>query len=128
VAQVKIYALRTVLENHRNTVSDAIHQAVIEALEYPMDKRFHRFFPLEPENFIFPSDRSDHYLILEITMFEGRSVDAKKKLIRTLFERLEPLGFSGQDVEIVILESPKHNWGIRGVPADELALSYRVEV
>jgi phenylpyruvate tautomerase PptA (4-oxalocrotonate tautomerase family) len=61
-------------------------------------------------------------------MFEGRSVDAKKKLVRTLFERLEPLGFSGQDVEIVILESPKHNWGIRGVPGDELALSYRVEV
>ncbi len=128
MAQIKLYALRTVLEQHRNTVSDAVHQAVVEALEYPMDKRFHRFFPLEPEDFIFPSDRTDHYLILEITMFEGRSVDAKKKLVRTLFERLEPLGFSGQDVEIVILESPKHNWGIRGVPADELALSYRVEV
>jgi phenylpyruvate tautomerase PptA (4-oxalocrotonate tautomerase family) len=128
MAQVKIYALRTVLEHHRNTVSDAVHQAVVEALQYPMDKRFHRFFPLEPEDFIFPPDRSDHYLILEITMFEGRSVEAKKKLVRTLFERLEPLGFSGQDVEIVILESPKHNWGIRGVPADELALNYRVEV
>jgi phenylpyruvate tautomerase PptA (4-oxalocrotonate tautomerase family) len=128
MAQVKIYALRTVLEHYRNTVSGAIHEAVVEALQYPMDKRFHRFFPLEPEDFVFPSDRSDHYLILEITMFEGRSVETKKKLVRTLFERLEPLGFSGQDVEIVILESPKHNWGIRGVPADELALSYRVEV
>ncbi len=128
MAQIKIYALRTVLENRRNTVSDAIHRAVVESLEYPMDKRFHRFFPLEAEDFVFPSDRSDHYLILEITMFEGRSVEAKKKLVRTLFERLEPLGFSGQDVEITILESPKHNWGIRGVPADELALSYRVEV
>jgi phenylpyruvate tautomerase PptA (4-oxalocrotonate tautomerase family) len=128
MAQVKIYAFRTVLENHRETVSDAIHAAIVEALQYPIEKRFHRFFPLEPEDFVFPSDRSDHYLVLEITMFEGRSVDAKKKLIRTLFERLEPLGFSGQDVEIVILESPRHNWGIRGVPGDELGLSYRVEV
>ena len=128
MAQVKIYGLRTILEHHRNTVSDAIHGAVIEALEYPKDKRFHRFFPLEPEDFVFPSDRSDHYLILEITMFEGRSMDAKKKLIRTLFERLEPLGFSSQNVEIVILESPRHNWGIRGAPGDELTLSYRVEV
>ncbi len=128
MAQVKIYALRTVLDYDRNTVSDAIHEAVVEALEYPVDKRFHRFFPLEPEDFVFPSDRSDHHLILEIAMFEGRSVDAKKKLVRTLFERLKPLGFSGQDVEVVILESPKHNWGIRGVPGDELTLSYRVEV
>lgn len=128
MAQVKIYALRTVLENSRNIVSDAIHAAVAEALEYPTEKRFHRFFPLEPEDFVFPSDRSDRYLILEIIVFEGRSVETKKKLVRTLFKRLEKVGFQSPDVEITILESPKHNWGIRGVPGDELTLSYRVEV
>jgi hypothetical protein len=31
------------------------------------------------------------------------------------------------DLEIVILESPKANWGIRGRIGDELQLSYRVE-
>ena len=32
-----------------------------------------------------------------------------------------------QDLEIVILESPRGNWGIRGKVGDELQLAYRVE-
>lgn len=37
-------------------------------------------------------------------------------------------GMSVQDIEITIFETPKHNWGIRGVPGDELKLNYKVEV
>ena len=31
-------------------------------------------------------------------------------------------------VEITIYETPRGNWGIRGVPGDELMLGYKVEV
>ena len=62
-------------------------------------------------------------------MFEGRSVEAKKALIRLLFERLETdCGITPRDVEITIFETPRHNWGIRGLPADELTLDYTVKV
>ncbi len=58
-----------------------------------------------------------------------RSVETKKSLIRGLFARLESgCGIAPQDVEITIFETPKHNWGIRGAPGDELALDYKVEV
>jgi phenylpyruvate tautomerase PptA (4-oxalocrotonate tautomerase family) len=127
MAQVKIYALRQTLEP-RAEISNVIHNSVMEALEYPADKKFHRFFPLEREDFMFSSDRSDKYTILEISMFEGRSVEAKKKLIALLFQNFAALGISSHDLEITIFETPKHNWGIRGVPGDELELSYRVEV
>jgi phenylpyruvate tautomerase PptA (4-oxalocrotonate tautomerase family) len=127
MAQVKIYALRQTLES-REEISNAIHNSVMTALEYPADKKFHRFFPLEPEDFVFSKDRSEKYIILEISMFEGRSVTAKKKLIALLFQNFAALGISSNDLEITIFETPKHNWGIRGVPADELELSYRVEV
>ncbi len=127
MAQIKIYALRETLES-REEISNAIHASVMEALAYPIEKRFHRFFPLESEDFIFGSDRSSQYMILEISMFEGRSIEAKKNLIRLLFANLELLGFVANDVEIMILETPKHNWGIRGVPGDELNLNYKVEV
>jgi phenylpyruvate tautomerase PptA (4-oxalocrotonate tautomerase family) len=127
MAQVKIYALRETLEP-REGISNAIHNSVMTALEYPADKKFHRFFPLERRDFVFSTDRSDKYTILEISMFEGRSVTAKKKLIALLFENLEKLGIPRNDLEITIFETPKHNWGIRGVPGDELELSYRVEV
>ena len=127
MAQVKIYALRETLEP-RAEISNAIHNSVMTALEYPADKKFHRFFPLEPEDFVFSKDRSEKYTILEISMFEGRSVAAKKKLITLLFQNLEQVGIPRNDLEITIFETPKHNWGIRGVPGDELNLSYKVEV
>jgi len=127
VAQVKVYALRTALEGLRSLISDALHAAVMVALEYPHEKRFHRFFPLEREDFIFVG-RSEQYLILEILMFEGRSLETKKRLIREIYQNLEPLGFVPFEVEITLLESPRHHWGIRGVPGDELALTYQVEV
>jgi len=38
------------------------------------------------------------------------------------------LGVAPDDLEIVILESPPENWGIRGRSGDELDLPYRVDV
>jgi phenylpyruvate tautomerase PptA (4-oxalocrotonate tautomerase family) len=62
-------------------------------------------------------------------MFEGRTVEAKKNLIRLLFTRIEAeAGIRPHDVEITIFETPRHNWGIRGLPGDELGLDYKVEV
>jgi phenylpyruvate tautomerase PptA (4-oxalocrotonate tautomerase family) len=53
----------------------------------------------------------------------------KKHLIGSLYEHLAALlGISAQDVEIVMLESPRHNWGIRGLPGDEFALNYNLNV
>lgn len=68
----------------------AVHQAVIEALEYPPEKRAHRFLYFEPEDFLYPpaEGRTNDYTIIEISLFEGRSVSAKKKLLRLLFENL----------------------------------------
>lgn len=61
-------------------------------------------------------------------MFEGRSVAAKKKLTNLLFEKIhQQLGIAIADIEIAMFELPKHNWGIRGLPGDELVLNYVVE-
>jgi hypothetical protein len=129
MAQIKIYGLGTHLSPIRQRLSDAIHGCIVEALRYPPDKRAHRFFPLEREDFYSPAGRTERYTILEISMFEGRTVETKKRLLRLLYERLERACAIGpQDLEITIFETPKHNWGIRGLPGDELALDYRVEV
>lgn len=129
MAQVKIYGLSSSLRPRRAQLSDAIHSCLVEALELPADKRFHRFIALEPEDFYYPPGRSERYTILELSMFEGRTVDTKKQLIRLLFERLhEQLGISAEDLEITISETPRYNWGIRGLPGDELGLTYKVNV
>ncbi|MBP2000679.1 phenylpyruvate tautomerase PptA (4-oxalocrotonate tautomerase family) [Paenibacillus shirakamiensis] len=129
MAQVKIYGIDHHLAEVRTVLSEAIHMAVMEALAYPEEKRFHRFFPMNSQDFIYPSDRSERYIIVEISMFEGRSAVTKRKLIRLLFERIAQHAYiEPNDVEITIYETPKHHWGIRGLPGDELTLGYKVDV
>lgn len=129
MAQIKIYGLKSALEGQQIGISNAIHAAVVETLALPQEKRFHRFMALGENEFFFPTDRSERYLIIEISMFEGRGVETKKALIRALFQKLEAeVGIVAQDVEITIFETPRSNWGIRGQCGDELWLSYTVEV
>lgn len=114
---------------YRTRLSDVIHGCLVDALELPAEKRFQRFFALEPENFIFPPDRGARYTILEIQMFAGRSEATRKNFIRLLFERFtQELGYDVNDLEVNIIETPRANWGIRGLPGDELTLSYDVTV
>jgi 5-carboxymethyl-2-hydroxymuconate isomerase len=128
MSQVKIYGLRAHLDPIKQQLSDIIHSCVMDALQYPADKRAHRFFPLDANDFYYPNGRTERYIILEFSMFEGRSTEAKKQLIRLLFERIQSLGVTTQDLEITIFETPKHNWGFRGLPGDEHELNYKVEV
>lgn len=99
------------------------------ALAYPPEKRFHRFIGLDPDDFVYPEDRGSDYTIIEVSLFEGRSEDARRSLIREIFSRLESeAGIPPHSVEITITETPRVNWGIRGRNAADLALDYRVEV
>jgi len=128
MAQIVVYGHAAALRPRITELSDAIHAAAVEALGLPQAKRFHRFIPLDPDCFIAPDDRSLDYTIVEVTMFEERSVDTKKNFIRRLIQGLGSLGISATDVEITITETPRANWGIRGMPADELELGYAVDV
>lgn len=129
MAQVKIYGNTATIQTKRDAISTAIHASVMEALSYPPEKRFHRFFALDSADFIYPDDRTENYIIIEISMFEGRSIEAKKRLIHLLFTNLrEHAGIYEHDVEITLFETPKEHWGIRGLSGDELALNYKVEV
>lgn len=127
MAQVKVYGNRSVWGERRAEISDAVHEALVSTWQLPADKRFHRFLLLDDADLVAP--RSDAYLVVEIVCFTGRTREAKRALIAALYDDVAPrLGLQVDDLEIVILESPRENWGIRGVSGDELALSYRVEV
>jgi phenylpyruvate tautomerase PptA (4-oxalocrotonate tautomerase family) len=129
VAQVKIYGISKRLIPIRELLSEVIHECVMEALQLPKDKRAHRFFPMEGESMLFPGGRTDAYTIIEITMIEGRTVEARKKLIRLLFDRIqERVGITHQDIEICIQESPACNWGFRGMHGDEVKLNYKINI
>lgn len=129
MAQIIVYGHRESINRHRDTLSNAVHGAVMSALAYPPEKRFHRFVALDPSDFIHPQDRGQDYTIIEISMFAGRSEAAKRGLIQELFRRIEAeAGIPPHSVEITITETPKVNWGIRGANAADLTLGYKVNI
>jgi phenylpyruvate tautomerase PptA (4-oxalocrotonate tautomerase family) len=126
---IRIYGIKDKLDPIKARLSDVINQCMVEALEFPDNKRAHRFIPMNAEDYFYPEGRSDAYTVIEISMMEGRSVEAKKKLIHLLFERIESkVGISSIDVEITISEAPACNWGFRGITGDEAKLNYKVKV
>ncbi len=129
MAQVKIYGERGHLSATRQGLSDTIHNCLMDALSLPQDKRFQRFIALDGDDFIHPDDRSGAYTVIEISMFEGRTPEARRRLLTLLMDRIPTeVGISAQDLEITLFETPKANWGIRGSTGDQLALNYRVSV
>ena len=129
MGQVKVYGLAKELSLCKNKMSDVIHSCIVDGLKFPVDKKFQRFFPMNSDDFFFPLGRTERYTIIELSIFEGRSVEAKKEFLRSIYQRFkEKLGMSENDIEITIFETPKCNWGIRGLPGDELQLNYKVNV
>ena len=129
LAQVKIYGLKISLDKIKSELSDIIHQCIVESLSFPKDKKYHRFISLQEDEMIFPDDKSEQYTIIEIMMMEGREVETKKDLIKSLFKNIhQKLNIKNNDLEICIIESPASNWGFRGMTGDEIKLNYKVKI
>ena len=129
MTQVKVFGIDKKLNPIKEKLSETIHSSIMDILGMPADKRAHRFFPMAAENMYYPGGRTDAYTILELTMITGRSEATRKKLIRTLFDRIrDEIGISHMDLEICIYESPAANWGFRGQHGDEIKLTYDIEV
>ena len=127
MVQVKVYGNRSVWGARRTELSDAIHAALVRVWQLPEAKRFHRFLLLDDGDLVAP--RSPAYVVVEIVCFEGRTPEAKRALIRAMYDDVAPaVGLDADDLELVILESQRASWGIRGLAGDELELGYRVDV
>jgi hypothetical protein len=99
MVQIKLYGLADKLNPVKTELSNIVHASVIEVLHVSSEKRFHRFFPMDKTDFYYPSDRSENYLIIEISMFHGRSVETKKQFIRLLIKNIN------EKLNITILKS-----------------------
>ena len=127
MTQISVTGQRHVLVPIRERFSEVLHAAAVDVLGLPPGKRFHRFFPMGPEDFPTPPGRSERYTIIEVRLFAGRTVATKKAFYARLYADAAQLGIEPVDLEIAMVETPRHDWAIRGLPGDELALAYEVE-
>lgn len=126
---ITIYGIDYNLNAKKAQMSDVLHNCMTTVLGLLEDKRAHHFVPLDKSNFYYPSDRSEKYTVIEISMISGRTEETKKKLIKQIFSTFEhDLSINPVDVEITIFEQPSHCWGFRGITGDEATLSYKVNV
>jgi phenylpyruvate tautomerase PptA (4-oxalocrotonate tautomerase family) len=110
-------------------VIDAVAQALRDALQLPEGDRQLRYVEHRPEHFAVPPGKSENYTLVEVAMFPGRSLDAKRTLYRLIVQRLGALGIAPSDILIVLNEPPLENWGVRGgVPGNEVELGFKLDV
>ncbi|MGA9637111.1 tautomerase family protein [Flavobacterium sp.] len=129
MGQIKIFGIKQELHPIREQLSLILQECMFEAFQYPKEKRAHRFIYIDEDSFFYFEGRTKKHTLIEISSFEGRSIEAKKKLYQLIFEKFQKqLQIAAMDVEITIFETPMHNWGIRGKSGDELALNYKVNI
>ncbi len=73
-------------------LSDAVHQALVDCFHIPVADYNRRLVEYAPEDFVRPPGKSAAYVLVEMTVFPGRSREAKKRLFRTIVESLGSLG------------------------------------
>jgi Tautomerase enzyme. len=127
---VRVEILKGKSAEYKKAIMDGIHLALVEAFKIPDFDRNQRLYELERDNFETPDTKSDRYTLVELTIFKGRSLNAKKLLFSSIVRNLAVSpGIEGDDITIVINELPMENWGIRGgKPANEVDLGFKVDV
>jgi phenylpyruvate tautomerase PptA (4-oxalocrotonate tautomerase family) len=126
---VRIDVIRGRSAEQKKALLAAVHDALVEGLHVPDWDRTQRLHELAPEDFERPPGKSDTYTLVEISMFPGRSLDAKRRLYQAIVRNLGQLGTAPSDVFIVLHEPPMENWGVRGgIPASEIDLGFEIRV
>jgi phenylpyruvate tautomerase PptA (4-oxalocrotonate tautomerase family) len=117
------------LGEHKAAFIEAINAGLAAALETPPEETLLRLIEHAPGSFLVPKGSGERFTRIEITLFAGRSMAAKRRLYQALVQSLAPFGVAPADVKIVLLEVPKENVGLRGgKPASEIDLGYDVAV
>jgi phenylpyruvate tautomerase PptA (4-oxalocrotonate tautomerase family) len=107
----------------------AVQDALLAALKIPDYDRDVVLDLYDGTSRIVPTSRSDRYTRVEIVLFSGRSLEAKKALYSTVVANLSVLGVPANEIKIILIEVPPDNWGLRGgLPASEIDLGFRIDV
>jgi phenylpyruvate tautomerase PptA (4-oxalocrotonate tautomerase family) len=110
-------------------VTEAIQSALREALKIPEWDRTLRLIEHPASHFAVPPGRGEKFTLVEVTMFSGRSMAAKRALYQAIVRNLGALDVPPLDIKIALIEAPPENWGIRGgMPASEIELGFKIDV
>jgi 4-oxalocrotonate tautomerase len=113
---VRIELRRGKSPDYRKAIADGIYEAMRETIQIPPDDRFEIVSEHDAAGFIYDRhylgiERSDDFVVVQITLRRGRTTEAKQALYRRITERLrEAPGIRSEDVLITLVENGADDW------------------
>jgi 4-oxalocrotonate tautomerase len=113
---VRIDVLRGYSTAERKSIGDCVQRAMTETLGVPDRDRFQLISEHEPDSFDFNRsyldiDRSDRFVLVQVTLAAGRSTEAKQAFYARLGELLgEAIALRREDLAIVLVENERPDW------------------
>ena len=125
---VHIHVARGRPDAERQAILDGVHAALVEAFRIPEHDRNQILHEHDPKHF--ESKKGPEFTLIELTVFPGRSLDAKRQLYAAVVRNLERApGIAPEKVLVVLHEPPLANWGIRGgKPGADVEIGFRLDV
>ncbi len=101
----------------REAIVMGIHHALVDAIGMPEDELFNLVAEHDPASFFCSPSfngirRSDHVVVVEITLRRGRSDAMKRDLYAGIAHRLEAAGVVPEDVFIFMHENDYSDWSV----------------
>ena len=103
-------------EQYRRALGDGVHQAMVEAIDAPLQDRFQVITEYRANDLIYDPtylgiERSDDIVIVQITLSAGRKPGQKRKLFQRIAEILaKNPGLRPQDLMVNLVEVAWENW------------------
>jgi phenylpyruvate tautomerase PptA (4-oxalocrotonate tautomerase family) len=115
-------------------IGAVVYRAMLDTIAVPADDNFQVITEHDPDSLVYDPGylgirRTDGFIAIQITLNEGRTVEAKRKLYAAIAQRLRrEYGVRPEDVFISLVEVKKENWSFgNGVaqyaPREEEALA-----
>jgi Tautomerase enzyme len=102
---------------------------MMEGLKNPQWDKNVRLFVHEAHRFAAPPDKDDRYTLIQVDLFAGRSIEAKRRFYHTLVAKLEVLGIPRDHVKVVLRETSRENVSMQdGLAASDIDLGFDVDV
>lgn len=113
---VRIDLLKGRTPQQLQTISNAVHTAMIDSLQIPPDDRFQVITEHEPGGLVYDPTylgitRTDRVIFIQITLSAGRKPAQKRRLYELLCQYLAANpGIRPEDVLVNLVETQWENW------------------
>ena len=98
-------------------IADGIHEAIV-GVGFPKTDRFQKIHRLSRDQFLYDDrhpnlteSRTGKFVLIEIVISIGRSVEFKKDLLTNIIQNLKNKpGIAPHDVMVLFIETSRENW------------------